>query len=207
MAQCITCSDIHQYWVYCMQRANTLALLISLPVRCPALRNLINTLRRIMFLLGISMLSLACNRQGQPIEEFGLDKLAKGISSEADVRMLMGQPDTVWEENDGRRTLEYPKGPEGVRTWFFYIDRNGKLQDYQQVLNDENFARIKTGMSKDEVRRMLGRSRTVVQFKRKNEEVWDWRYLSGGTMRFFNVHFDITSGKVTQTSSSDAINN
>jgi outer membrane protein assembly factor BamE (lipoprotein component of BamABCDE complex) len=147
---------------------------------------------------------MACDRQGRPIEEFGLDKLARGVSSESDVRMIMGQPDTVWEDEDGSRTLEYPKGPMGPRTWMFMIDKDGKLKDYKQVLTEENFANIKPGMSKDDVRRMLGRPRTVVQFKLKNEEVWDWRYLQLVTnRRLFNVHFDMNSGKVTQTSSLD----
>lgn len=159
---------------------------------------------RYLLLLGAALLAFACDRQGRPIEEFGLNKLAKGISSEGDVRTVMGQPDTVREEGNGRRILEYPKGPEGARTWFFYIDPSGKLQDYRQVLTEENFARIHSGMSKDEVRRMLGKPRTVMQFQLKNEEVWDWRYLSGNTVRFFNVHFDITSGKVTRISSADA---
>jgi outer membrane protein assembly factor BamE (lipoprotein component of BamABCDE complex) len=145
---------------------------------------------------------VSCDKQGKPIEEFGLDKLEKGVSTEAEVRMVMGQPDTVWEE-DGRRILEYPKGPEGVRTWMFGIDRNGKLADYRQVLTDENFARIRPGMTRDEVRRLLGRPRTVVPFKLKNEEVWDWRYLSGTTTRFFNVHFDMGTGKVAGTSAQD----
>ncbi|RJF98497.1 outer membrane protein assembly factor BamE domain-containing protein [Noviherbaspirillum saxi] len=153
-----------------------------------------------------ALLKFGCDRQGNPIQEFGLDKLAKGVSSEADVRMVMGQPDTVWEEEDGSRALQYPKGPEGVRTWEFIIDKSGKLKDYRQLLSPETFARIKPGMSRDEVRRVLGKPRTVQQYKLKNEEAWDWRYLEGTTERFFNVHFDMSTGKVTQTSSMDALN-
>jgi outer membrane protein assembly factor BamE (lipoprotein component of BamABCDE complex) len=154
-----------------------------------------------IFMLLSTLFIAGCDQQGRFTEEVGLDKLAKGVSSEADVRMVMGQPDTVWEEENGARTLEYPKGPAGHRTWAFEIDQSGKLKDYHQLLTEENFARIHTGMSKDEVRRLLGRPRSVVQFKRKNEEVWDWRYLqSNVTSRLFNVHFDINSGRVTQTS-------
>ncbi|MDB5728296.1 MAG: outer membrane protein assembly factor BamE [Noviherbaspirillum sp.] len=162
-------------------------------------------LLRHIVLLGSALLAFGCDNQGRPIQEFGLDKLAKGISSESDVRMVMGQPDTVWEEEDGSRTLEYPKGPNGSRTWMFTIDKHGKMKDYRQVLTEENFANIRQGQSKDEVRRMLGRPSSVVQYKRKNEEVWDWRYSPGNGLeaRMFNVHFDITSGKVTGTSSSD----
>jgi outer membrane protein assembly factor BamE (lipoprotein component of BamABCDE complex) len=149
-------------------------------------------------------LLFGCDKNGNPIQEFGLDKLEKGVSAEADVRKVMGQPDTVRDEADGSRILEYPKGPEGARTWMFTIDRSGKLRDYMQVLTEENFVRIAPGMSKDDVRRRLGRPRTVVPFPRMNEEVWDWRYLSGTRVRLFNVHFDMTSGKVSHTSSQDA---
>jgi outer membrane protein assembly factor BamE (lipoprotein component of BamABCDE complex) len=157
-----------------------------------------------IFALLCALLVSACDQQGRFTEQVGLDKLAKGISTESDVRMVMGQPDTVWEEADGARTLEYPKGPAGHRTWVFEIDKYGKLKDYRQLLTEENFARIRPGMSKDEVRRLLGRPLSVVQFKLKNEEVWDWRYLqSNVTPRLFNVHFDIDSGRVTQTSAID----
>jgi outer membrane protein assembly factor BamE (lipoprotein component of BamABCDE complex) len=164
-------------------------------------------LRHIVIVLTV-LSAIACDKQGRPVEEFGLDKLTKGISSESDVRMVMGQPDTVWEEEDGSRTLEYPKGPEGARTWMFTIDSNGRMQDYRQVLTEENFSRIRPGMSKDEVRRLLGRPRTVAQYKRKNEEAWDWRYrpYNGSETRFFNVHFDMGTGKVTMTSSQEAVN-
>ena len=145
----------------------------------------------------------ACDRNGNPIQEFGLDKLAKGVSTESDVRGVMGQPDTVWEQEDGARTLEYPKGPAGARTWMFDIDRDGKLRDYRQVLGEATFGAIRPGMSKDEVRRMLGRPKSVAEYRLKNEEVWDWRYLDPtNTPRFFNVHFDKATGRVTQTSSS-----
>ncbi|HYD63353.1 MAG TPA: outer membrane protein assembly factor BamE [Noviherbaspirillum sp.] len=159
--------------------------------------------------IGLGLLAavlFACDRHGRPVEEFGLDKLSKGISTEGEVLAIMGQPETVWEEEDGTRALQYPKGPEGVRTWEFTIDKSGKLKDYRQLLTPENFSRVTQGMSKDEIRRLLGRPRSVVQFKLKNEEVWDWRYQDVTAPRLFNVHFDMGSGKVTRTSSSDALN-
>lgn len=155
-------------------------------------------------LLAAVLTLFGCDRQGRPVEEFGLDKLARGVSSEGDVRMVMGQPEIVLEEDNGVRVLQYPKGPEGARTWEFTIDQAGTLKDYRQLLTEANFARITAGMSKDDVRRMLGKPRSVAQYKLKNEEAWDWRYLSGTATRLFNVHFDMTSGKVTRTSSSDA---
>lgn len=157
-----------------------------------------------MAVFACMLLAAACDRQGNPIQEPGLEKLTKGLSTESEVRTAMGQPETVWEEADGSRTLEYPKGPEGTRTWMVDIGKDGRLSDYRQVLNEQNFARIVAGMSRDEVRRMLGKPRTIVQFRLKNEEVWDWRYLQPTLVpRLFNVHFDIGSGKVVRTSSSE----
>ena len=158
----------------------------------------------IFFLTICTLLIGACDQQGRPIQEFGLDKLSKGISTEGDVRSVMGQPDMVREEGDGSRTLEYPKGPAGHRTWFFTIGKDGKLMDYRQVLTEENFARIKPGMSMDEVRRTLGKPRSVAQYKLKNEEVWDWAYLqSTQKTRLFNVHFDMSTRAVTRMSMSE----
>ena len=152
----------------------------------------------------IAVTSAACDQNGRPVEQFGLDKLAKGISTEGEVRTVMGLPEIVWEEENGERLLEYPKGPEGARTWSFKIGADGKLADYKQLLTQENFSAIKVGMSRDDVRWLLGKPRSIVQFPLKNEEVWDWRYLeSNPEQRLFNAHFDITSKRVTSTSSSD----
>lgn len=157
----------------------------------------------IFALLGVLLLA-GCDQQGKPIEEFGLDKLAKGISKESDVRMVMGQPGTVWEAEDGSRSLEYPKGPAGVRTWFFDIGKDGTLKDYRQVLTEEYFKKIQPGMGMDAVRRLIGKPRSAVQYKLKNEEVWEWLYAEpSGKRRLFYVHFDLKTNQVTQSSSID----
>ena len=165
-------------------------------------------MRRKWTLLGAALLTwlaAGCDQNGRPIEHPGLDRLAKGISTEGEVRIVMGQPEVVLEEESGERLLQYPQGPEGARTWLFKIGPDGKLIDYKQLLTQENFAAVKPGMSRDDVRWLLGKPRTVVRFPLKNEEVWDWRYLEvNPDQRLFNVHFDIGSGQVTATTSSDA---
>jgi len=153
-----------------------------------------------------SLLMFGCNQQGRPIEDFGIEKLTKGVSTETDVRQAMGEPEMVWSDQGGARTFEYPKGPEGHRTWMVDLDAGDVVRDFRQTLTEENFARIRIDMTRDEVRRLLGKPRGIAAFPLKNEEVWDWRYLSGPTTeRFFNVHFDRDSGKVVSTSSSDPV--
>ena len=164
--------------------------------------NVFNRVTAVPVLL-LALLGSACDRDGRPMQELGLEKLTVGVSSEADVRLAMGQPETTWEEENGARILEYPKGPEGSRTWIFSLDPSGKLVEYHQALTPENLARVKPGMSRDDVRRLLGKPKSVVPFKRLNEEVWDYRYLDNQQPRLFNVHLDQSTGKVTRTSNSD----
>lgn len=159
-----------------------------------------------MMVLALGLLGVGCDREGRVVQELGLEKLSVGSSTETDVRDAMGKPETTWEDEDGTRILEYPKGPEGMRTWIFTIDKRGKLTGYHQALDPENLARVKPGLSRDDVRRLLGKPRTVVNFNRLKEEVWDYRYLENQESRLFNVHMDQATGRVTRTSSTDPRN-
>jgi outer membrane protein assembly factor BamE (lipoprotein component of BamABCDE complex) len=160
--------------------------------------------RKIWSVLAVlAMLLLGgCDREGRFIEEAGLEKLEAGVSRESDVYMAMGQPQAVMEEEGGAKVLHYPRGPEGARTWFFHIGSDGVLVSYEQVLTPENFARIRPGMDRDEVTRLLGKPRSVMLFPLKNEEVWDWKYIHDHNEQLFNVHIDMVSNKVTATSTS-----
>ncbi|HVL74388.1 MAG TPA: outer membrane protein assembly factor BamE [Noviherbaspirillum sp.] len=150
------------------------------------------------------LMLVGCDRHGRFIEEPGLDRLEPGVSREADVRAVFGQPDAIIPGPNGTRIMQYPRGPEGPRTWFFELDSEGILRGYRQVLTPENFSRIRPGMSRDEVRMELGRPGSTTPFPLKNEEVWDWRYLQDNNPQFFSVHFDRTTGQVVRTSTSPA---
>lgn len=108
----------------------------------------------------------------------GIEQLVPGQSTEADVRKALGTPEIVREEDSGARRLEYPRGPEGQRTWFVWLDARGKFVRAEQVLRPDNFARIRAGMDEDEVRRILGKPTLVERFAlRPDETVWTWRWL------------------------------
>ncbi|MDF3832494.1 hypothetical protein P3W85_05980 [Cupriavidus basilensis] len=134
-------------------------------------------------------------------------QLFKGIvvgeSSEDDVRRQAGRPEIVWEEEGGGRRLEYPRGPEGATTWMVTIGADGTVRVIEQVLSAEHFARVRAGMSQDDIRRLLGKPTKVEAFALKQEEVWGYRWWESAQEKaFFNVHFD-AGGKVTHTSRSD----
>lgn len=132
--------------------------------------------------------------------------LTPGVTTEAQIREQMGQPETDRTFNDGSKRLEYPRGPQGTATYMIDIDRSGKLSAVTQALTAENFARVRIGMAQDEVRRLLGKPGEVAVYPLKPETVWSWKWHEGGPTgdAFFNVHFD-ASGVVYTTSRSDII--
>ncbi len=132
---------------------------------------------------------------------FAEKKLVPGIHAEADVRNFMGKPELVSEEPDGSRRLEYPRSPMGAETYFVYIGPDGKYKAMEKAMNEANFAKVKSGMSRDDVRRILGKQTETTPLALKNEEVWSWRYeVDNSKLMFFNAHFDKASGKVVRIS-------
>lgn len=129
-----------------------------------------------------------------------LQALKPGISTSVEVRERMGPPTMTWTDADGTQTWEYPRTPEGTVNYMIVIGPDGVLREIRQVLTDENCAKIKPGMSKEAVRRLLGKPAHEFYFDLKKEWVWDWKTKSEPGMDwFFNVHFD-DSGQVTHTS-------
>ncbi|PYE22383.1 Beta-barrel assembly machine subunit BamE [Paraburkholderia silvatlantica] len=132
--------------------------------------------------------------------------LTPGVSTLEQVREQMGKPETERVFDDGSRRLEYPRGPQGLKTWMVDIGPNGRLVAITQALTAENFAKVHVGMSEDEVRRLLGKPGQVAGYRLKKETVWSWKWLEGGVTpeAYFNVHFG-PDGRVTTTSRSDII--
>ena len=114
------------------------------------------------------------------------------------VEARVGPPGTVWKNADGSEAWEYPMGPTGVQTFMIDIGPDRAVRAVRQVLTEEYFAKVVAGMSREDVRRLLGRPKEVWYFPARDEEVWTWRYLEVN-YRFFNVLFDRTSGTVRTT--------
>jgi outer membrane protein assembly factor BamE (lipoprotein component of BamABCDE complex) len=132
--------------------------------------------------------------------------LAPGVTTEAEIRDQMGKPETERMFEDGSKRFEYPRGPQGTTTYMVDIDAHGKLVAVTQVLTAANFAKVRIGMTEDEVRRLLGKPGDIAVYRLKPETVWSWKWQEGGPSgdAFFNVHFD-ASGVVYTTSRSDVI--
>jgi outer membrane protein assembly factor BamE (lipoprotein component of BamABCDE complex) len=135
-----------------------------------------------------------------------LKNLTPGVTTEAQIRDQMGKPETERTFTDGSKRFEYPRGPEGLNTYFVDIGPDGLLVSVSQVLTAANFAKVRIGMSDDEVRRLLGKPGQVAVYPLKPETVWSWKWREGGVTEegFFNVHFDAHQ-KVYTMSRSDVM--
>jgi SmpA / OmlA family len=142
----------------------------------------------------------------------GCDQAAKlelqaGASTADDVVKMMGKAEMIWDEADGSRTMEYPRGPAGLQTYMVKIGADGKYISMLNVLTEANFAKLKPGMKPDEVRRIIGKPATVVPMKLQNEDVWSWKYsATQPSVRMFNAHFEPGGGPLKSTSFSDIHN-
>ncbi len=120
-----------------------------------------------------------------------VSELEEGVSTEQDVRARFGAPETVWIELNGDRTFEYPRQPAGQANYMVSIGPDGRMTSLRQVLHPNYFAKVTAGLTKDEVRRMLGRPAKVQTYRLKGEEVWDWRFADGTMgVKIFSVTFD-----------------
>jgi outer membrane protein assembly factor BamE (lipoprotein component of BamABCDE complex) len=122
----------------------------------------------------------------------------KNGMDEMQVQARMGKPDTVRKNSDGSETWEYPLGPAGRQTYMVTVGSDHAVKEVRQVLSDEYFAQVRPGMSRDQVRRLLGKPGDVSVFTARDEEVWSWRYQQQNPM-FFNVMFDRSAGTVRTT--------
>ena len=139
---------------------------------------------------GLLLLALAACLAGCA----NLTAVSSGMPAQQ-VQAKLGAPETIRKNADGSEVWEYPGGPLGRQTYMVTLGSDRAVQAVHQVLNDEYFSRVRAGMSRDEVRRLLGKPGEIMVFGARDEEVWSWRYQQQNPM-FFNVLFDRTAGTV-----------
>src|SRR5258708_5126397 len=91
------------------------------------------------------------------------------------VQAKLGAPEAVRKNADGSEVWEYPGGPFGVETYMVTLGPDRAVREVRQVLSDETISKLHVGMSRDEVRRLLGRPRDIGFSDLNDEEIWSWR--------------------------------
>lgn len=131
-----------------------------------------------------------------------LPEIKPGLTTAGEVRARMGEPGFEHWNEDGTATWEYSRQPSGVNCYMITFDRQQVVSKVEQVLNAANFARLRDGMTKDDVRRLLGAPASKVVFNNLQEEIWEWRVegVPSTEETYFMVHFDTIQGGVKKTS-------
>lgn len=132
---------------------------------------------------------------------FAQRELQPGVSTVDDVRRLMGKPVMIWEENDGSQVFEYSRGPEGSETWMVEIGSDGRYRGMADARAAAQLERVRAGMSRDDLRRLLGKPDEEQRFPARDETVWTWRVKTstGSGTEMFHVHLS-AEGRVLRTS-------
>ncbi len=120
-------------------------------------------------------------------------ELEEGTATEGDVKMKFGEPEKVWDGENGARIFEYNRQPAGAKNYMITIGPDGKMSALRQVLAPHVFAKIEPGMPMETVRRMLGKPMKITPFELKKVWHYDWRYMDGpntSDAKIFTVVFD-----------------
>ena len=119
------------------------------------------------------------------------DGLLPGKSTEAEVLAKMGRPSLALDLPEGGRALYYTRLPWDLDTHVASIGTNGVLREYGPRFNWETMRGVRPGMTKEQVRRLLGPPLEVTRLLRRDREVWEypWRHaVREGRVLF--VQFD-----------------
>jgi hypothetical protein len=122
-------------------------------------------------------------------DQAAIDQLEEGVATEQDVRAKFGEPERVYDEADGSRTLEYNRQPAGHRNYMITVGTDGKMSALRQVLTAQNFAKVQPGMEPEPLRRLLGKPAKIITYELKRETYWNWRYLDNTQSMIFSAVF------------------
>jgi hypothetical protein len=113
-------------------------------------------------------------------------------ATEDDVLRTMGRAAMEFRNPDGSRELAYPRGPLGLETFMVDLGADGRMLEIRQVLTDGMFdTKIRPGITRDDVLRLIGPPGDEMDFPRMAQDSWEWRYRdTWGYIAFFSVNFD-----------------
>jgi hypothetical protein len=126
-------------------------------------------------------------------------------SREEAVRAYFGSPTAQRTTPEGTKVLDYSRAPLGHENWRVTVGKDGTVQSVRQLLAEDNFVNVRTGMTKAQVEEQLGRHGETMAFPNLGEEVWSWRFWGGQSQpMFFNAHFD-NAGRLKYTTRTEEI--
>jgi len=112
-----------------------------------------------------------------------------------DVRQRIGKPGSEHATPDGGHRLLYPMGKT---TYLLTFDALGRLQTWENVLDEAHFARISPGMTREQVQAQLGAPARVWSVRYHDQTVWSYRFETPFCLLF---HVGLTPHGVVEDTS------
>lgn len=125
-----------------------------------------------------------------------LHDIKPGVTTAVELRAKMGNPGFEFRNEDGSVTWEYSRQPAGVHCYMITLGPDQIVRSLDQVLTEASYAKAREGMTRDQIRRLLGRPASSVVFDNLREEVWEW-HIQGtphNEETYLNIFFDTSSG-------------
>jgi SmpA / OmlA family len=136
--------------------------------------------------IGLAAFLPACDNQR-------ISQLEEGVATEGDVKMKFGEPEKVWDGENGAKIFEYNRQPAGAINYMITIGADGKMSALRQVLTPLNFSKVVPGMMMEDVRKMLGKPMKITPYELQMKWHYDWRYMDGpnnSDAKIFTVIFN-----------------
>ena len=105
-------------------------------------------------------------------------------ATEAEVIRHMGPPTGRYTQPSGKTRLEFARGPAGYETFMVNFEPDGRMIDWEQVMDLWYLTRIEPGLGVDEVLLRVGHPVRTQKFPRQGIEVWSYRYPTNDCLWF-----------------------
>jgi hypothetical protein len=116
--------------------------------------------------------------------------LIPGKSTDAEVEALMGPSADRRSGPNGETVRYYSRLPFGRVIFAARFGPDGRLKALEQRLIEDNFERLKSGVSRaDDVRELLGPPYRIEQFPRMQREIWTYQWQGLTSDRLLLVQF------------------
>jgi len=108
-------------------------------------------------------------------------------ASEAEVIQVMGPPTGRYTLPEGGARLEFSRGPAGYSTYMVDFDTDGRMVDWEQVMDLWYLWRIEPGLTTQDVLMRVGHPVSTQRFPRQQVEVWNYRYNASDCRLWFQI--------------------
>lgn len=105
-------------------------------------------------------------------------------STEAQVVQAMGPPTGRYQLPQGVTRLEFARGPYGKETYMVDLDAQGRVLQWEQVLDRLHFEVVTPGMTSDQLLRFIGRPSEQMGMMRDGK-IWTYRYYNNDCLIWY----------------------